>query len=188
MKKLLLVVSIFSALNYSCSKKDQSEVTVPPQLTEYPIDLNFAIRPSCSIITDNTSYLYPDIVDFHFFAGCNSSLPDDTSGSYINISQTYFDYDQSYSAPQFIISANGQNGNNYFGIKPDSSDFNLFKLPYQNGFASFSGTCQIAPAPDSRKYHNISSLKTQPLIFSGFFDIVNNTGSIRIKGSIYLQK
>jgi hypothetical protein len=191
MKKLLFVVVILSSLNYSCSKKDHYIVIAPatPPLIEYPIDLNFTINPACQIFY-NFPYSDPMLEerDFYFFAYSHSSLPDDTSGSYINVSQTYFYYNDSFSVPQFIVSAKGQNGINYFGITPDSSDFNLFTLPYQNGFAFFSGTCQAAPAPGSMKYHTISSLKTQPLSFSGFFDLLNGTGSIRIKGSVYLSK
>lgn len=190
MKKLLILVSILSILNYSCSKKEHTIIAAPPLLVEYPIDLNFTINPKCSIEGD--SYIYepnPDLKYFHFFAGCDSNLPNDASGSYINISQTIFsDYYPNDSIPQIIISTREQSNINYFGIIPDSSDFNVFNLPYQNGFASFSGTCQVAAAPASMKYHTMSSLKTRPLTYSGYFDLLNSTGNFRIKGSVYLPK
>lgn len=190
MKNLLFILCILPVLNESCSKKNHAIITAPAttSLMEYPIDLTFAIDATCSIFIDSNSYFYPDEKDFNFFARSDSSLPNDSSGSYINIVQTYFDYNQSYSTPLIIITANGNKGANYFGIIPDSSGFNFFTLPYQNGFASFSGACQVAPAPASAKYHTISSRKTQPLTFSGFFDVLHHTGNIRINGSVYLAK
>lgn len=191
MKKKLFVLLIVLIANYSCSKKDQAIVITPPPLIEYPIDLKFDITPECQIKIDSFDDNYygeGKSSYFNFFARSNSNLPNDSSGSYITISQNYYDDAQIYTIPQFIISSNAQNGNSFFGIIPDSSDFNLFKLPYQNGYVAFSGTCQVAPAPASRKYHAIRNIRTQPLTFSGFFDISNNTGSFSLKGTVYLPK
>lgn len=195
MKKLLLIVFVLSALNYSCSKKDHWTLGqgAPPLLIEYPVDLNFTVNPSCNIVYDPFSYGIT--VHFKFSAGSDSNLPNDTLGSHIKVFQDYTSYysgvtysvddDKYYTVPEFDISANGQNDANHFIIQPADSGFNLFTRPFQNDTVSISGTCKAIGG--NGKYSSIGQ-KISPLIFSGFMDTTNHTGSIRIKGSVYLQQ
>jgi hypothetical protein len=184
---LIVVLSLF-ALNNSCSKKDQSIITVsqptPPAPIEYPIDLNFSINTSCYIFYDSTNdYPWFREKDFYFFAYSKSNLPNNTSGSYIDIQQIYGYYSQTYNDAEFIISTNEPFPNeNGLHIQPRKK-FNFFTLPYQSGVALFSDTCYVTAG--SGKYIRIGQ-KNTPLIFSGFIDLTNGTGSVRIKGSVYL--
>jgi len=191
MKKILFVLAVLLTLNYSCSRKDHIIIpsSSPHPLIEYTIDLNFTINPSCSIRYDSTDdyedYFYLIEKDFEFTAGSDSNLPYDTSGSYIRVFQNYSYYTESYSLPQFDVKTKNQNSTNFFIVQPVSRDFNLFTLPFLNDTVSFSGTCKVIGG--AGKYQTIG-FKTQPLTFSGVFDLAHDTGSFRIKGSVYLQQ
>lgn len=193
MKKLLLAISILSALNYSCSKKDHIIIpsTPPPILTEYQVDLNFTINPVCRISYDDGAG-YPPFKekDFEFYASSDSNLPNDNSGTHIDVNQVYsyyYDYETT-SSNIFHISIKGQQNppTDEDGFYMQTrNNFNFFNLPYQSGIASFSDTCYVTGG--NGKYSGIGQ-KVTPLIFSGFMDTTNHTGSIRIKGFVYLQQ
>jgi hypothetical protein len=196
MTKLILAGLLLCSLNYSCSKKDHAEAAPPAgqpilqqavRTIEYPIDLDFTKQSTLFIYSDSTDpYPYFREQDFEFHAVSDSNLPNDSSGSIVAILQNYSYFTKTYSAPEIIVTANAENRSNFFRIVPDSV-FNVFNLAYQNGSVSFSGTCHAVPDPQSKKYETITSVKSQPLYFSGSFDSSNHTGNIKIKGSVYLS-
>jgi hypothetical protein len=182
---------ILSVSNYSCSKKDHWTLgrgePLPP-LIEYPIDLNFTINPSCSISYSDDTLSEAWSKNFEFNAYSDSSLPNDSSGSYMKTSQVYsyyYEYESCTDAT-FDISTREQSNpsGKIFLTMLARENFNFFTLPYQSGIASFSDTCYVIYG--GGKYKTVDP-KTSPLIFSGFVDLVNGTGIMRIKGSIYLR-
>ncbi len=182
MKKLLLFFSLISFISCSKTYNEQGQlITTPPVvvLTAYPVDLNFTIEPDCNIVYDtlgNYLPLFEKVI--YLFARCNGTIGGNNIFLSGYISQSYLYFYNTYSPANVTI--NELNTNNK--IELAILDFNMFLLPYNNGAATFSGTC--SPYSGSEKYFNVRRGNTT-LSITGIADAFSHAGSFRIQGTLY---